>query len=503
LQTVLGIDLGTQSLRVVIYDFARKRIAASAARPLDLDQDRHGKAEQQPDTWLEALAAAMTEIPQEIRDSIQAIGVSGQQHGLVAVGTDGTPLRAAKLWCDTTTQAEVDEITAALGGRERCIALSGNALVTGFTAPKLLWLKHHEPENYDAMASILLPHDFVNFALTGEKAMEFGDASGTGLMDIRKRLWRRELLDAVDASRDLGDCLPPFVLAGDFIGETTTTAAERFGFPPGVPVAAGGGDNMMGAIGTGNVISGRLTMSLGTSGTLYAYSDRPIVDPKGNIAAFCSSTGGWLPLVCTMNCTFATELIREPLAISLNEFDRSIESAPPGADGLLALPFFNGERTPNLPHAKGSLLGLDATNCSKGHLLRATVEGATYGLKFGIDELAGLGLPTDEIILTGGGANSPAWQQIVADITELPVVLLRQNEGAGFGAALQALWSLRRQSDSAIAIEDITDEHVERDLSRAARPRSASVAAYRRSYQSYQHALEQITPIYTQQEKYL
>lgn len=496
MQTVLGIDLGTQSLKVLAYDFESRRVAATASRALDLDQDATGRAEQNPASWLDALAAALAELPREIRGSIQALGVSGQQHGLVALGLDGEPLRAAKLWCDTTTQDEADEIMSAVGGRDRCIAISGNALVTGFTAPKILWLRKHEPAHYDRLTDILLPHDYVNYALTGQKVMEYGDASGTGLMDVRSRRWRQELIDVIDPGRSLGDCLPPFVEAGDFIGETTPEAAARFGIPAGIGVAAGGGDNMMGAIGTGNVVAGKLTMSLGTSGTLYAHSDRPIVDPKGNIAAFCGSTGGWLPLVCTMNCTFATELIRKPLDVAVGDFDRTIASIPAGAGGLVALPFFNGERTPNLPKAKAAYVGLDASNCSKGHWLRATVEGATFGLKFGIDELAALGLTAHEIVLTGGGASSSVWRQVVADVADLPVTVLAQNEGAGFGAALQALWTLERSAGRDIGIDEITDRHVERDDSKAALPVGANVEAYRDAYASYQRALAQIIPLY-------
>jgi xylulokinase len=498
--TVLGIDLGTQSLKVVAYDFESKRVAATASAALDLDQDATGKAEQDPAGWLDALGGALSQIPREVRESIQAIGVSGQQHGLVALGLDGEPLRAAKLWCDTTTQDETDEIISAVGGRERCIAISGNALVTGFTAPKILWLKRHEPANYDAMTDILLPHDFVNYVLTGLMVMEYGDASGTGLMDVRSRRWRRELLDAIDPGRDLGDCLPPFVEAGDFIGDTTRQSAARFGIPAGVKVAVGGGDNMMGAIGTGNVVPGKLTMSLGTSGTLYAHSDRPIVDPKGNIAAFCGSTGGWLPLVCTMNCTYATELMRRPLDVAVGDLDRTIASVPAGAEGLVALPFFNGERTPDLPRAKASYLGLDASNCTKGHLLRATVEGATFGLKSGIDELEGLGLKAQEIVLTGGGAKSRVWRQIVADVTELPVTVLRQNEGAGFGAALQALWTLERATDPGVGIADITAAHVERDESTTALPDGRNVEAYRDAYARYRRVLSRIIPLYATNE---
>jgi xylulokinase len=496
MRSVLGIDLGTQSVKVVVYDFDARKLAAVASSPLELDQDMHGKAEQEPAAWLKALADALRQVPAPVRESLQAIGVSGQQHGLVALDVHGEPLRAAKLWCDTTTQTEADEIMAACGGRERCITLSGNALVAGFTAPKILWLKKHEPARYAAMADILLPHDYLNFVLTGRKAMEYGDASGTGLLDVRQRRWQRELLDAIDSSRDLADCLPPFVNAGEFIGETTGAASARFGLPRGVPVAVGGGDNMMSAIGTGNVRPGCLTMSLGTSGTLYAHADEPIIDPQGNIAAFCSSTGAWLPLLCTLNCTFATELMRKPLDIAVARFDASIAMIAPGSDGLLVVPFFNGERTPNRPQAKASVLGLDATNTTKGHLLRATVEGVTFALKFGIDKLTALGLAADEIVLTGGGANSREWRQIVADISGLPVVLPRQNEGAGFGAALQALWSLERRSNPSATISEITDRHAERDAAAGATPNAADVSAYQAVYQRYRRAVEVTTPLY-------
>jgi xylulokinase len=496
MRTVLGIDLGTQSLKVAFYDYEARRMAAVASSALDLDQDADGKAEQEPAWWLDALNDALTRVPAGVRASVQAIGVSGQQHGLVALDVNGRPLRAAKLWCDTTTQPEVDEIMTTLGGRDRCVVLTGNSLVTGFTAPKILWLKKHEPERYDAMSAIMLPHDYLNFALTSRMVMEHGDASGTGLLDVRTRRWRRELLDALDASRDLADCLPPFVEAGQFIGTTTARAADRFGLPIDVPVAAGGGDNMMGAIGTGNVSAGRLTMSLGTSGTLYAHSDEPIIDPKGNIAAFCSSTGGWLPLLCTMSCTYATELMRGPLGVAVADFDATIGPVSPGSDGLLVLPFFNGERTPNLPNAKGCLLGLDGGNSTKGHILRATVEGATFALKFGIDELKELGLAADEIILTGGGANSRAWRQIVADITSLPVIVLSRNEGASFGAALQALWSLERRSDPTISIARVTDTHVGREDAQSVTPDATAVGAYRAAYANYARAVMQVTPLY-------
>ena len=280
------------------------------------------------------------------------------------------------------------------------------------------------------------------------------------------------------------------------MGATSQRGAAEFGIPAGIPVAAGGGDNMMGAIGTGNVSAGKLTMSLGSSGTLYAFSETPVIDPQGNIAAFCSSTGGWLPLLCTMNCTLGIELMRTSLDIQLSQIDALIGPIPAGSDGLTLLPFFNGERTPDLPNARACLLGLNSDNTDKGHMLRATMEGVTYALNFGLQEMSKLGLQANEIILTGGGSKSAVWRQMVADICNLPVTLLKQEEGAAFGAALQALWVLQRQQDPQLAIDRITDAHLQRDEALCTTPDPDSVRIYQQSYANYQHALDRVTPLY-------
>ena len=493
---ILGIDLGTQSVKVVFYEPDTRRTVAVASAPLELIRDEHGTAEQLTEWWLAALESALESVDAGVRARVRAIGVSGQQHGLVAIDAAGESLVPVKLWCDTATGEEVAEITAACGGRERAIALTGNPVLAGYTAPKIRWLKKHRPQAYARATHFLLPHDYFNYVLTGVLAMEHGDASGTGLLDVRRREWSREMLAAVDAERDLAAALPPLVAPDAIVGRTTPEAAQRFGLPAGVPVSAGGGDNMMGAIGTGNVSPGKLTMSLGTSGTLYAYSDSPVVDPQGNIAAFCSSTGGWLPLLCTMNCTLATELVRAPLAVGIDELDATIAAAPPGADGLVVLPFFTGERTPDLPKAKACFIGLTPTTSTKAHMLRATVEGATFALKFGIDELASLGMSAEEIVLTGGGANSRVWRSIVADACNLPVTVLEQQEGAAFGAALQALWTLERQTSPALAIEDITGVHLSRDRAACTMPDAERAAVYAHRYAAYQRALRQVAPLF-------
>jgi xylulokinase len=495
MNTILGIDLGTQNLKCVFYDFENRTLAAVASAPLAVDRDNQGKAEQQAKWWLDALAACMQQVDKSIRQSVKAIAVSGQQHGFVPLDKHGQVLAPVKLWCDTATQQEVDAITAECGGREQAIVLTGNPVLAGYTSPKIRWLKNHHPDLYKRMAHILLPHDYLNYVLTGSLAMEYGDASGTGLLDVRTRQWSAAMLKAVDSDRALADCLPPLHGPEQVIGTTSRQAASAYGLPEGIPVATGGGDNMMSAIGTGNVKAGELTISLGSSGTLYAYADKPVVDPAGHIAAFCSSTGGWLPLLCTMNCTLATELMRIPLAITLAEFDTLAAQAPAGADGLVALPFFNGERTPDLPNARATLFGLTSHNCTRAHLLRATIEGTCFALKAGLDALGRVGLTTHEIILTGGGSNSQVWRQTVADIFQLPVIMQKGEEGASFGAALQALWVLQLQEGASVDIANVCDEHLVIDHERCMTPDHSKADIYQSAYAQYSKVLQHLTPL--------
>ncbi|WP_313224601.1 FGGY-family carbohydrate kinase, partial [Pseudoxanthomonas mexicana] len=260
-------------------------------------------------------------------------------------------------------------------------------------------------------------------------------------------------------------------------------------------VAVGGGDNMMAAIGTGCVEEGRLAMSLGTSGTLFAYSDVPVIDPDGAWAAFCSSTGGWLPLICTMNCTVATEQVAKAFGFSTREGDAHLHATPPGADGLVMLPFLNGERTPDLPRGKGVLAGMDATNMTPAHLYRAAMEGATYSLKYGFDAFVRAGMRFERIVLTGGGSNSAAWRQLVADVFGLPVDVPAQAEGAAFGAALQALWALDKTSGGDTSIADVARTHVAADPALSATPDPTRAPAYAAAYARFLQHLDAVTPL--------
>lgn len=477
----IGLDVGTQSVKLVAYDPVARRIVATHGQALELIAGNDGSREQQAQWWIDAIRSCFAKLDPALRARVAAIGVSGQQHGFVPLDSAGNVLAPAKLWCDTSTSGECDEIMSAAGGARRCVELAGNPILAGYTASKLPWTRKHRPEVYAKLATILLPHDYVNFWLTGERWMEYGDASGTGWLDVRTRTWSRAMLAATDANTDLGALLPPLVEA-DSSAFVSRAIAEDLGLPRDVRVAAGGGDNMMAAVGTGNVAPGVLTMSLGTSGTLFACADRPVVDEDAGWAAFCSSTGGWLPLICTMNTTVATENVAKLFGFSTRDGDTVMGGTTPGADGLTMLPFFNGERTPDLPNARASLHGMDMGNLTRGNVYRAAMEGATYALRNGFDALQRAGMRFDSIRLTGGGSQSAAWRQMVADVFDLPVQVPEQAEGAAFGAALQALWAHGRATGAAVAIADIARDHVRVDEAASARPQVDAVPAYRDAY---------------------
>ncbi len=492
----LGIDIGTQSVKALCYDADDRQLAAVSGSPLELASESDGTREQAAEWWLAGVRDCLSQIDPAIKQRIAAIGISGQQHGFVPLAADGSVLTPVKLWCDTATLAECEQITANFGGEQRCIQQVGNAILTGYTAPKIRWLKNHRPDEYKRLATILLPHDYVNFYLTGERAMEYGDASGTGLLDVRSRSWHAGMLAAVDEDRDLTPCLPPLIEPDACVGRLLADVAAELGLPAGIPVSSGGGDNMMAAIGTGNVAPGRLTVSLGTSGTLFAFSDSPVVDKTGRLAAFCASSGGWLPLLCTMNCTVSTELTRNLLGVAIDELDERVAVVPPGANGVMTLPFFNGERSPNLPQGKGCILGLDDTNYSPDNLLRSAMESAIYGLRTGLDAFREQGCDIASIRLTGGGSRSAIWRQMVADVFDLPVTVQHINEGAVLGAALQASWMHLGQQGRGTSIAEIVDEHLEIDSSRSCDPNAEAVTAYKQHYKYYLHHVDVVSPLY-------
>lgn len=476
----LGIDSGTQSTKAVVLDVESGRIVASAHRKYDLIEGLPaGHLEQHPADWIRAVDECLCECVEKLaadKGKISGIGVSGQQHGLVVLDSKDEVVRPAKLWCDTSTFAQCEQIAHEFGGQPGCIHLAGNAMLPGYTIPKLLWLKQNEPQNFARVTSILLPHDYINFWLTGVKRMEYGDASGMGILNVRTREWSREICDFVD-QRTLS-MLPPLGSSQAVHGTLRPELARKWGLSEAVIISAGGGDNMMGAIGTGNIKPGVITASFGTSGTLYGVAAEPVVDGQGEVAAFCDSNDQWLPLVCTMNVTVVTEQVREMFGWSIPQLEAAVSSAPAGAEGVTFLPYLNGERTPNLPNGTGVIHGLRTANMTPSNLARAAVEGATLGLGYGLERFRELGMNPTEIRLTGGGSQSPTWRQLAADVFNAEVVTLATAEGAALGAAVQAAFALLKREGRARNIEELTSRLVTLDESTRCRPGRANVALY-------------------------
>lgn len=489
----LGVDVGTQSVKALIYDSDQRKVIAAESSPLDLISDHDGTREQLAQWWVVSLRKALAGIDPQLRGKVAAIGVSGQQHGFVPLDASGNPVAPVKLWCDTATAEECAEIMTAFGGTQRCLDQVGNLILPGYTASKIRWLSKHKPAAYEQLATILLPHDYLNFYLTGRRCMERGDASGTGLLDIRTRQWHPGMLNAVDSTRDLSACLPPLLEARQIAGTLRIEAARELGLPAGINVSAGGGDNMMAAIGTGNVVDGRMTVSLGTSATMFASCSQPTVDSDGDLAAFCSSTGEWLPLLCTMNCTVATEQVRSLFRRSIAEMEALVNSAPVGSQGVITLPFHNGERTPNLPNGKACLFDLDVSNMTEANLLRSAMEGVTYGLRLGLAAFARIGCDPKEIRLTGGGARNAVWRQMIADVLDKPVLALEHDEGAALGAALQSMWAC---GDSGTSLQSLVDEHLLLDATRCSAPNEQAASEYDRLYARYRELVELVQPVY-------
>ena len=476
----IGIDSGTQSTKAIVVDLATGAIVAQAQEKYDvLPGLPPGHMEQHPKTWADAVDATVASCMEQIgdkRSQVKGIGVSGQQHGLVVLDADDLPVRPAKLWCDTSTAAECAEFEQAFGGASGLIERAGNAIPPGFTAPKILWLKRHAPDNFAATRAILLPHDYLNFYLTGIKRMEFGDASGTGLLGVRNRKWDDGLVNFIDPR--VAGMLPELGSSNEPHGTLREDLRQRWGMPEDVLVSAGGGDNMMGAIGTGNLSEGIVTASLGTSGTIFACSEKPIIDPQGEIAAFCDSTDRWMPLMCTMNVTVLTEQTRKLFGWELAQLEEQVNASEPGAGGLTFLPYLTGERTPNLPNGSGVLHGITTGNMTPANFARAAMEGVTIGLAYGLGRLRELGLTVSEIRMIGGGSNSPAWRQIAADVFGVPVVCLSTAEGASLGGAIQAAYCVARASGESADYAALSERLVQLDESTRCHPRLEFAGLY-------------------------
>ena len=443
--TVLGIDVGTGGTRAVIVDSNGAVVASAIEEHVPFASPREGWAEQDPGDWWRAcviavraaLAAAGTR-----PDAIASVGLSGQMHGAVLLGEAGNVLRPSLIWCDQRTGPQCRAIVERIG-EERLIERTSNPALTAFTLPKLLWVREHEPETWRHVRSVLLPKDYVRLRLTGDHATDVADASGTLLLDVANRRWSTAMLDAMEVDEHL---FPRAYESPEVTGRVSAAGAEATGLAKGTPVVAGAGDQAAGAVGMGVVRPGVVSATIGTSGVVFAATDRPARDPLGRLHSFCHAIPDrWHVMGVTQAAGLSLQWFKERFGAGADDgrdpYERLFDEAslaPPGADGVLWAPYLLGERTPHLdPDARAALAGLTA-NHGRAHIIRAILEGVAFSLRDTLTIFDELAVPVTAIRLGGGGARSRLWQQIQADVYGLEVETLAAEEGAAYGAAILA-----------------------------------------------------------------
>lgn len=439
---VLGIDSSTQSTKIEVRDADSGELVGRGHAPHPATTPP--RSEQDPSAWWEALRAAIDSAGEAVRD-VAAVALAGQQHGMVVLDTDDQVIRPAKLWNDTESAPDARWLIDQLGGAAAWAAACGSVPVAAFTITKLSWLHRSEPDAWARLARVCLPHDWLTWKLSGAFITDRGDASGTGYFSAAQEKYRLDLLAIVDDTADWAPRLPRVLKPAERAGTTTAFGLDAI-------VAPGTGDNMAAAVALA-LQPGDVAVSLGTSGTVYAVSDSPTADAGGAVAGFADATGRYLPLVCTLNATKVTDAIARWLGVDHARLDSLALEAPPGAAGVVVVPYFDGERTPNRPDASGTITGL-RTGTTREQLARAAVEGVVCGLLDGLDALVSAGVRAGgDIVLVGGGARSAAFQRVLADLSGRPVVVPDASEHVAAGACAQAAAVLREHDVADVAAE--------------------------------------------------
>lgn len=477
----LGIDISTTSSKALLID-DRGKVVAVAASAHTLQTPKPLWSEQDPLEWWQAVQSSIRGVITQARidsQDIAAVGLTGQMHGLVLLDGAGQVLRPAILWNDQRTQSQCDEIHRRVG-RERFIQISGNQALTGFTAPKILWVKENEAEVYAHARHVLLPKDAIRYRLTGEYAMDKADGSGTVLFDLAKRDWSDELLAALDIPPAW---MPPTFEGCEFTGRVTAEAAAETGLSAGTPVVAGGGDQAAGAVGMGAVELGVVSLTVGTSGVVFATTPSALIEPEGRLHAFCHAVPGmWHFMGVMLSAAGSLQWYRDSLAerMSFAELLKGADAVAPGSEGLLFLPYLSGERTPYPdPMARGAFIGLTLRH-GQGHMTRAVLEGVAFGLKdgFALIQQTGLG-DVHQVRASGGGTRSALWRQILASVLETELVTVNGVEGAAYGAALLAGVGAGAWPDVAAACRQVIQ------LAEITTPDDRQVEKYREMYPLY------------------
>lgn len=451
---VIGLDLGTGGVRAIAVDL-QGQIRAQHTHSYPLLTPQPGWTEQHPSAWVEASLKVLTQIAQELAgDRILALGLSGQMHGMVPLDNDGRVIRPAILWNDQRTGQAVAEIEAHIP-RSELIQRTGNPAITGFQLPKLVWLRTEEPQAYAQLQHVLLPKDYLTYVLTRNWVTEPSDASGVGCLNLASRQWDGEILKALDFSPSL---FPTVVESTAIAGRLKPTIAQQTGLPDGLPIIAGGGDNAAAAIGLGisSTHLNRGSLSIGTSGVIFVPCDRPIPDPAGRVHLFCHADGGYHLLGVTLAAGGALRWHRDTIAsqVAFADLMTLAASSVPGARGVLFLPHLAGERSPHLdPDTRGAWVNLSLAH-TQADLTRAVLEGVAYGLREALDVIRDI-TSIDQLLATGGGARSPVWLQILADILQTELIAPQTEEGAAYGSAILAMVGVGAYPTLEAAFQDV------------------------------------------------
>lgn len=478
----LGIDTSTTSSKALLID-EKGNVIAVASNPHTLQTPKPLWSEQDPREWWDAVAASIKSVLEKAGisgEQVGAVGLTGQMHGLVLLDDAGNVLRPAILWNDQRTQSQCDEIHQIIG-KEKFIRITGNVALTGFTAPKILWVKENEPEVYAKAKHVLLPKDYVRLKLTGEYAMDKADGAGTVLFDLKARDWSDEVLSALEIPRAW---MPKTFEGTEFTGYVTKEAAALTGLKVGTPVAAGGGDQAAGAVGVGAVEPGIVGLTVGTSGVVFATTPSALIEPEGRLHAFCHAVPGmWHFMGVMLSAAGSLQWYRDTLApnVSFDDLLKEAEAIPAGSEGLQFLPYLSGERTPHPdPLARGAFIGLTLRD-SRAHMTRAVLEGVAFGLKdsFTLIQNAGLGKIT-QVRASGGGTKGALWRQILASVLEAELVTVNTTEGGAYGAALLAGVGAGQWSDVASACKACIR------ITGSTSPVEKEAEVYRKSYAIYQ-----------------
>ncbi len=442
---VLGIDVGTSGTRALIIDAQGRVVSSTTEEHEPFTSPRIGWAEQRPEDWWRACGVAVKKALAGANLSggdIACVGFSGQMHGAVMLDETDRVVRPALIWCDVRTEKQCRDLTRKIGP-DHLIRLTCNPALPNFTLTKFLWVRENEPDNWRRVRSVMLPKDYIRFRLTGDRAIDMADASGTLLLDVANRRWSREVLEAVEMSESL---LPALYESPEICGKVSAAGANATGLKPGTPVIAGAGDQAAGATGMGIVTPGAVSATIGTSGVVFAATDRPALDSKGRLHTFChAAPGRWHVMGVTQAAGLSLRWFRDCFGAGADDgrdpYERLTSEAaqvPAGSDGLLWAPYLMGERTPHLdPNARGALIGLTASH-TRAHVIRSILEGVAFSLRDSFTLFAEMGVPVRSIRLGGGGARSSLWRQIQADVYGHEVEVVEAEEGAAYGAAILA-----------------------------------------------------------------